>query len=358
MIPHILIILFVASLWFLNEYGVKIPQGKAVLFLVLWLYSGFRYGVGIDYFMYAGTQDYTGEIHSSHMESVWLIIREIIHFFHLTSQAWFLLTSFAITYFFFKGIEKLSINFYFSLLLFVVCYFYFESMNGVRQYVAVGILFSSFHYVIGKQMWKYLIAVIIASLFHTSALFMLPFIFLMRIKIPDWLLLALIIVSFFTGTMLMNLFLEKILPLMSASRYAQYKLEDVPVVLSTGLQKIFFNLLMIGIIFISQRVRKLYEYSYIYINMVVCGIVLYNTFMLFQPALRLYWYLFPFIIILIPLLLQVFTLRTQKILQFAIILAFSAFTIKELTTEERYHYDFNINLIRHENSLSNTVFSK
>ena len=75
--------------------------------------------------------------------------------------------------------------------------------------------------------------------------------------------------------------------LMELGRY-QYTIEDFDSGINTGILKLFYNLLGVFILLLyTKRVQT----QYVFVNMVIIGLVLYNTFYLFMPARRLYLYL-------------------------------------------------------------------
>lgn len=77
--------------------------------------------------------------------------------------------------------KKYSSNYFLSLFLFVASTDIISFMfNGIRQFVAVGITLLAAPFVIEKKYFKAIIIILIASLFHQSALLLLPFIFLVQ----------------------------------------------------------------------------------------------------------------------------------------------------------------------------------
>lgn len=73
-------------------------------------------------------------------------------------------------------IYRLSVLFYF------VTGVYFDAYNGLRQYIAVSICFYAMKYILNKDAKRYFLAVLIAFLFHKSALFFVPVYFLQYLK--------------------------------------------------------------------------------------------------------------------------------------------------------------------------------
>ena len=56
-----------------------------------------------------------------------------------------------------------------SMFLFIFGFFYFDSLNAIRQYIATFIVIISHKHIFDKK-WKFLLSVIIALLFHYSAI--------------------------------------------------------------------------------------------------------------------------------------------------------------------------------------------
>ena len=59
---------------------------------------------------------------------------------------------------------------------------YFNSLNFLRQMIAGFIVMYALRYIEKNQFWRYLMIVIFASCFHLSALIMIPFYFILKIK--------------------------------------------------------------------------------------------------------------------------------------------------------------------------------
>ena len=348
MLPHLILISILVFFSLPQNNKYRIPIDKQIIVIILWLFSGFRYFVGKDFGTYKIIFENPNHVGNLSLEPVWINIANFFRNNHLSSQAWFLFTSFIIIYLICFGIRKLSINFYLSVVLFVVGWFYFESMNVVRQYVAISILFAAFYLFLEKKYLLYIIAIFIAFQFHKSAIIMLPIIFLAKIKYPKWLMISAVIITFFTGDKLMLLILDFILELSGTllGSYASYTLEKVRqmTTVNTGLLRVFYNLIAIGILFLSEKINKKHIYNYIYINLVVFSVLIYNVFMYVQPVMRLSWYMFIFIIVLIPYILKCFTLQSRLLIITVIVLVFCSFTIKNFTLEH-YIYNFNFNLI-------------
>ncbi len=83
----------------------------------------------------------------------------------------------------FKLYRKYSSSFVVSFFLFIASTDYISWIfNGMRQFVAVTITLACFPWILEKKYVKAIIGILIASLFHQSALLVLPFVFIVQGK--------------------------------------------------------------------------------------------------------------------------------------------------------------------------------
>jgi len=78
---------------------------------------------------------------------------------------------------------------YLSVFFFLSFGLFFNSMNFMRQMVAACVIMFALQYIKKNQFMRYLALVLFAATFHISALLMIPFYFILRIKM-DWLTLG------------------------------------------------------------------------------------------------------------------------------------------------------------------------
>ena len=98
--------------------------------------------------------------------------------FHL----WFLLiaavSGCAVAY----TLYKYSENFFFSMFLFIAMVHFVWMLNGMRQFIAVSILFAATKFLVEKKFLKYLILVLLVSTIHVTALIMIPVCFIVMAR--------------------------------------------------------------------------------------------------------------------------------------------------------------------------------
>lgn len=166
----------------------------AILSVIPFLFiSAFRYDVGTDYF-YRYAPNYVtiangGNI--KNLEFTFKILIKICSFFTDSYVALFFVTSAIIIIPIFYLIYKKSKYPLLSIILFIIGGFFFNSLNLVRQYISIVIILCSHSYLLDKKYFKWLLCILLAALFHKSALIGLLLFFLKDKKYfkPQYILL-------------------------------------------------------------------------------------------------------------------------------------------------------------------------
>lgn len=79
-------------------------------------------------------------------------------------------------------VRKYSMDFFYSCFMFMTLGIFVWMMNGMRQFIAVSLVFLCSDFIIKGKFLKFLIIVLIASQIHTTALLMIPIYFVVRGK--------------------------------------------------------------------------------------------------------------------------------------------------------------------------------
>lgn len=151
------------------------------LSIILVVVSSIRYGVGTDYETYKKAFE---EFYCQGKNPYWLnfewgfiMLNKGVALISDNIQSLLALSAIITMAFFVKTYRDNSNDQLFSLFLFVTLYFYATSFNIVRQSIALAIVFWGTKDLMYKKPKSYFMKVVVASLFHTSALIMIPFYF-------------------------------------------------------------------------------------------------------------------------------------------------------------------------------------
>lgn len=167
-----------------------------IIWMLLTVISGLRFNVGTDYRAYA--QMFI-ELVNGTANDIWLNkeigylwLVDIVNFFGGNYQLVFFLMSVSITTFFYKGLVYFfkgnQTYLLLSTLLFIPI-FYFLSMNIIRQALVAAIFLYSIKFIIQKNFFKYLFVILIATMFHKSAIILFPLYWLLNMRYSNNILL-------------------------------------------------------------------------------------------------------------------------------------------------------------------------
>lgn len=154
----------------------KIPTVIALIVLIL--FSGLRYEVGLDFIPY-WTIFKEPEWSSVELGYKWICEKNLALGFG--PQTIYLLSSIVTITLIHKSLQYYCNTWAISFVYF--CFllggWFLESFNIVRQYVAISIFFYATRYIISKEILKYIGLIILGSFFHMSVLLTIPFYFIL-----------------------------------------------------------------------------------------------------------------------------------------------------------------------------------
>ncbi len=182
-ILYMSVFLIVTALLSLSKKSTKILKIIIITtsICLLSLLAAVRYNVGTDYNSYFQIYNSINNnfsnilIFNFYQEPGNVIIYRLSYLIFNNYKSMFFIFSFITSTFFVLGIIKYEkiINVKLSIFMFLSMYF-LVSLNGMRQMLAVSLLFyGSFYLVSNKSIIKFLIIIAIAGLFHKSAYFMI-----------------------------------------------------------------------------------------------------------------------------------------------------------------------------------------
>ncbi|WP_019391967.1 EpsG family protein [Priestia filamentosa] len=181
-------------------------------------------------------------------EKGFIFLNTIISSITDSSQAILIVTSFITIGLIFLFIYRHSANVWLSVYLFITLMFYYNSMNVLRQYLAMAIVLSSLGFVVKRKLVPFLILVILASFIHTSAIFFIIVYIFPKLKVSykSLVTISLCSVAFFY-------FLFPLIDLITG-RFIQYQVyisryfgsNNLGNILKTG---VYFLIFLTGILF-------------------------------------------------------------------------------------------------------------
>lgn len=300
-----------------------IKFNRFIFLIILIFFSGLRYNVGQDYHNYSRiflkVSNY-GSINKD-LEFLFKNIIVLLNKFNLNYPSLFLVMSFltiVILYITIRDLENeknIKLSFFGALFIFLTNGHFFSSFNGIRQFLAIIIFLFSTRYIYKKKFFMYFICLILASMFHYSAILLLPLYFIgyKDFKIGTWFVLY--FVSFlFYYVELINVLIMPIKDYIPFG-YSVYFSESLINKFNANAGFTFLFRQLLGFIIILSKNRFINNKRILpYFNFYTFGVLL-NFILLPIPVLyyRINMYFSIFSIIIIPYFVQnVFRNRKNK----------------------------------------------
>lgn len=319
MLPYFI---YIIVLLFLSVLMTDVMQEKvvtALMLLIIFLFSAFRYYIGVDTptydFIFEELKSVAGET-SYAVEWGYVLLNKAALFFG--SHFWIVLAfSFGITLFFtyrfivffvpekWRGI---------SLIVFLSSSFYFVyALSGIRQGIAMSIALYSLRFIVDRRLVLFLLLTALAVSFHTSAILFAPAYFVFRRKIPYSLVVCAAVAAFACKGLINRLFIWFVSGL--TGHYAAYSdIYSGDANSNTGLGIIARILIWLGAAYFFQRTIRPEQLKQIILyNVFVTGIVLYVCFLDVDILIRLSEYYLATFIAVVPLTADAFREKSQFI---------------------------------------------
>ncbi|MBP8959033.1 MAG: EpsG family protein [Bacteroidales bacterium] len=237
---------------------LSIKKLLTICFILIVLFSGlFFVKFSPDYNIYYSTLNYNiKQFDLKQYEPIhWLIIffNQII--FKGNVYTFCLIYDILIMLLFTTAIKKYSLNFLLSFIIFLFLFWPNFGLIQIRQGAAVGLFMLSIEDIIKRNAFGYYLKIILAILFHYSAIILIPFYFLKSTKINRliYLLLPILGLLFYKFFFTLNFFIKisQFLPEPMSLKLINYinyfKLEGT----TSSINRInFFNLFSISLLFI------------------------------------------------------------------------------------------------------------
>src|SRR5699024_4696704 len=197
------------------------------------------------------------------------------------------ITVFSVGYFIYKNSKSPFLSYY----LYITLGFYTFIFSGLRQAIAFSIIFFSYKYIKEKKLFKFLSTVILASLFHKSALVFIIAYFVSKKKITTP-----YIIGYFFTLGFVFVFRVKIMQLINNLFY-----EDYPVIDGSAFSILVVALIVVilSLIFV-KNVKLTNPNAIIHYNLVMFSVFIIILASTSTNVLRVANYFYYYIILLIP----------------------------------------------------------
>lgn len=171
---------------------------KPVLFIIVFLFMGLRYGVGQDYF-FTYVPVFNSILHTGTANGVepgYILYNKIILFFSKDYAFLFISIAFIFCLMIFLTIKEYKVSWLFVSVVFIAGGFYFYSFNVMRQCLTISMFYYSLKFVKRKKILLYMIINLLAFFIHKSAIIFIPLYFVLgrKFSIKTYTILLLLII--------------------------------------------------------------------------------------------------------------------------------------------------------------------
>lgn len=248
-----------------------------------------------------------------HKDPTFYYLIKIITSISSNHQWMFVIIGAAYAYSISRFIYKYSKDSMVSFIMLITMSYFAFSLTGLRQIMALSIILFSYDYIIRKHLLKFVLTVIIASLFHQSALLFLPAYFINNKKVNSIKVIIGVLAAFivFASRSLL-------LSVVQIFMYENYSIDYDQGAGGWTTILVYFLIIIVSVVF-SKQIKN--EYSPFFLKMMYVG-ALIQMFVPLQPNIfRVSMYYNIVSIILIPDILE-----TQKD-KFSKLIAYSLFFV-------------------------------
>ena len=278
--------LLLISLTLGGYFICKLKHGRLIYCIAagitLFIVAAVRAHVGYDYNLYGSI--FVDNLHYSmdyitsndRMERGFIVPMKLLSDVTSDYQVMFVIIALIITAAVMLYIYFYSEKPYLSIFFFLTFGLFFNSMDFMRQMIAAGVILYALQFVKKKQFIRFLALVLFASVIHVSALVMIPFYFILRIKM-DWLTLGI-----YSGvTVFYFLFSNDILDFVTNYFYKTYDpmMNSEMMVGSNPIYSLFFAVFFMLAFLVRKELREKDQFNNILLNCMffmaffeICGV--------------------------------------------------------------------------------------
>jgi len=301
-------------------------NSSKIIYLILLIFTILRFDVGWDYFSYVAEikegVEYLKNSRYEPLSNSIFILSAILKFYPIT----FIIFGWLTLFFVLKSINNFSVK---PVVSWLVYYsfplFFFASLSTIRQSLATVIILYSYKFLKDKKNFNFLISILIATLFHSSAILGILLWPIVKFKFNKTINIVLFISSFifpfFLNEIIINLAGRIVTGTSSFSGYIWYLNNETEG--TTKLQYLYYAIGIFNLIFYNQ-LSKLNSENKDFLNFVNIGIVIFNM-LSFEPisATRISAFFLIFLIYIIPYYPVIFKKYRQVIKPIIFILLLS-----------------------------------
>lgn len=294
---HLILFAIIITAYALKNYREKY---QVIPFIILFLFSAVRYQYGNDYNSYLRRFNLIKiGVDSSNIENGYEFLNKIFPNFYLLIVA---LSFFyiAVIYWLIKNNVKKE---YIWISIFIFCvnpYLFLINLSALRQCIAICLFVIATEHIIKKNLVKYIAIILLAGLFHQSALLLLPVYFVINTKSFNRKHVAVIVVIVAVLLFRFNIseLVNKVIGWLGNSSYAYYASSDR----TNSLRATILSSLYM--IYVLLNINKISGKKAVYIKLYLIGSILGVVAFRMSMITRIQMYFDIFSVVAIPSIIE------------------------------------------------------
>lgn len=337
---YLILFLLLSLLALLDAVSTEKRSKEILVFIavgILFLTSAFKYETGIDWYVYQKMMQNTPTLNQMLSDSTaypnvfkqldpgYNFLVAIVKTLGGTIQTVFIIMALFTAIFLYKSLKAFAVYPLVSIVIYFGIVFFVMDMSGIRQALTLSLFFYSLKFVHSRRFLKYIITLLIAVLFHWSAVFLLPLYFIIHRHYSKRLLICFSLISmiiFFTAAAWLDSIIISIVPILDnkdmldkVSVYTTTKtFAGGRIINNDAIIKISATVLILLLLFWKRTFfRKKYKYFDIFLNLYLIQFIIFFAFAQFtEVADRMSFYFLLPNIVLLPLFLDIFPKKSEK----------------------------------------------
>lgn len=326
MIVTIVVGLFSVLFAYLAKYK-NAQWGLKVSFFLIFLFLALRYNFGNDYntYLYFFSEISQYDLidvfdKSQVLDLAWILLNWLFRSFGFFAMTAVLAFFNSVVYY--RFIKKYVPGRYYWLAVFIYIFypeFLLIHSSAMRQSVAIMIFIFSLDYLYKKDAIRYFLCIGIASLFHLSALILLPVYFLGLLNRKISKVNRIFIISIFISLILLGESLSPFLKQFIGKYFIKYEIYQEAGSFNTGLGFLYLFLMLILTLYFERLQKK--EIALVF-KIAIFGFIMMPFNLIIELIGRLGLYFTPATIIVYPIILMNLKKPVSKIIYLTLLLTF------------------------------------
>lgn len=349
------LLIFIPTMFYILEEIVptkeKIFRKIGIIFIIIM--TSLRYGFGADYFTYLGAFNrIKSGVFTDAFEPGYIFLNQVIAYLGLHFNFVLLIIAIFNYVLLYLTIEENLPKYKWLAMFLYLTYFdlFFYSLSAIRQSIVMSIFLYSMKYIKGKQPIKYVLWLLFGSLFHWSALILVPFYYFYN-KCSEYNFRKLFFVT--VGAVLAYPFLNQFIILLRP--FMNRRIEYYLFIYDAGIRSnlvaaTIMSILMLFWIFLSTKMKtdiifdggKVTKIGRKKITIPMTAMIVFFLLQVMQrthyysiiPRLEMYFY--PFYIFAIPEAIKIVKRKDREILLFISVVFMSVFFIYKYIGVNQY----------------------